>query len=245
MTGYSEVIGADWNAPLGIGRRRSVDLSCPCRLQRLGQKERNQPVPLPNLFILGPRPPLTIVTTWHMLLFRSQESAKDRLAVGPPEKRQCSQEGKRKGQMSSCCFGAILRQSCVFFPLSVSFLSNRNSRPQPLSIHILPKPALANPFESHTSEKSHINIKTSGFKPHRDTFLQHAFSQPLWNHILLKKGHGGEGSTRNANRRRHASDFAFRISSFELGRAPIFPVLSWLVPPEHSAKEHSVRMSRP
>src|SRR5713226_3918511 len=63
--------------------------------------------------------------------------------------------------------------------------------PQPLCFHILIDSASVNPFGSHTSKKSHIYIKTMGFKPFRDTYLQSAFSQTLLNHILNKKGDGG------------------------------------------------------
>jgi len=58
---------------------------------------------------------------------------------------------------------------------------------QPLSFHILMDSASVSPFGAHTSKKSHIYIKTMGFKPFRDTYLQNAFSQTLLNHILPKK----------------------------------------------------------
>src|SRR5713226_7164772 len=63
--------------------------------------------------------------------------------------------------------------------------------PQPLCFHILSNSASVNPFGTHTSTKSHIYIKTMGFKPFRDTYLQSAFSQSLLNHILNKNGDGG------------------------------------------------------
>src|SRR5712692_10613668 len=62
---------------------------------------------------------------------------------------------------------------------------------QPLSFHILMDSASVNPFGSHTSKKSHIYIKTNGFKPFRDTYLQSVISQTLLNHILNKNGDGG------------------------------------------------------
>jgi hypothetical protein len=39
-------------------------------------------------------------------------------------------------------------ESCVLFPLTISFLSQLDLWPQTLSTHILPKPAPANPLES-------------------------------------------------------------------------------------------------
>ncbi len=51
---------------------------------------------------------------------------------------------------------------------------------QPLSFHILMNSASVNPFGAHTSKKSHIYIKTRGFKPFRDTYLQSVISQTLW-----------------------------------------------------------------
>src|SRR6266568_4565674 len=57
---------------------------------------------------------------------------------------------------------------------------------QPLSFHILMNSASVNPFGAHTSKKSHIYIKTMGFKPFRDTYLQSVISQTLLNHILTK-----------------------------------------------------------
>src|SRR6266849_4425089 len=62
---------------------------------------------------------------------------------------------------------------------------------QLLSFHTLMNSASVNPFGTHTSKKSHIYIKTMGFKPFRDTYLQSAFSQSLLNHILNKNGDGG------------------------------------------------------
>ena len=57
---------------------------------------------------------------------------------------------------------------------------------QLLSFHILMNSASVNPFGAHTSKKSHIYIKTRGFKPFRDTYLQSVISQTLLNHILTK-----------------------------------------------------------
>ncbi len=57
---------------------------------------------------------------------------------------------------------------------------------QPLSFHILINSPPANSFDSHTSEKPRIYVKTMGFKPFRDTYLQSAISQTLLNHILTK-----------------------------------------------------------
>ena|SRR6266851_2428561 len=63
--------------------------------------------------------------------------------------------------------GTTLRRVCAFFPLTVSFLSNPDFRPQLLSIHTVEKTAPANPFESHSSEKSRISVKTKPFNPCR------------------------------------------------------------------------------
>src|SRR5712691_7872395 len=65
---------------------------------------------------------------------------------------------------------------------------------QPLSFHILMNSASVNPFGAHTSKKSHIYIKTRGFKPFRDTYLQSAISQTLLNHILTKNRGWGVAS---------------------------------------------------
>jgi hypothetical protein len=75
---------------------------------------------------------------------------------------------------------------------------------QPLSFHILMNSPPANPFDSHTSEKLRIYVKTMGFKPFRDTYLQSAISQSLLNHILTKKRGGGTAEFR-------ISRFEFRI----------------------------------
>ncbi len=64
---------------------------------------------------------------------------------------------------------------------------------QPLSFHILMNSASVNPFGAHTSKKSHIYIKTRGFKPFRDTYLQSVISQTILNHILTKNRGWGEG----------------------------------------------------
>jgi len=66
---------------------------------------------------------------------------------------------------------------------------------QPLSFHILMNSASVNPFGAHTSKKSHIYIKTRGFKPFRDTYLQSVISQTLLNQILTKNRGWGEGPT--------------------------------------------------
>jgi hypothetical protein len=102
-------------------------------------------------------------------------------------------------------FRTTLRRSCVLCPLSLSFHSNPVFRSQILLIHTVAKPAPANSFESHTSKKSHINIKTNGFKPHRDTYLPDPFSQLLCNHILLKTGMGGGGYPANQQTHFHRS----------------------------------------
>src|SRR5713226_7912245 len=75
-------------------------------------------------------------------------------------------------------------------PLTRSPFSTFDS--QLLSFHILMNSASVNPFGTHTSKKSHIYIKTMGFKSFRHTYLQNAFSQTLLNHILTKTGGGGE-----------------------------------------------------
>ncbi len=103
--------------------------------------------------------------------------------------------------MLSSCFGMTLRELCVFFLLTASFRRCSVFHLQLLWRHILPEFHPPKSFESHRSEKSHINIKANGFKPRRDTYLQDAFSQSLWNHILPKKGHGGGGSASLVNRR--------------------------------------------
>src|SRR5712692_10270306 len=66
---------------------------------------------------------------------------------------------------------------------------------QPLSFHILMNSVSVNPFGAHTSKKSHIYIKTRGFKPFRDTYLQTVISQSLLNHILTKNRGWGVGGT--------------------------------------------------
>jgi len=55
------------------------------------------------------------------------------------------------------------------------------------------KNASVNPLESHTNKKPCIYVKTMGFKPFGDTYLQGAFSQSLLNHILIKKCDRGGG----------------------------------------------------
>ena len=109
---------------------------------------------------------------------------------------------KGKKQMPASRFKTARREWCVFFPFSASSSSDLDFRPQPHSIHILLEFVRANSIESHRSEKSHINIKTNGFKPRRDTYLQHAFSQLLCNHIFLQIegwGRGGTGSSTATN----------------------------------------------
>src|SRR6266446_1139838 len=64
---------------------------------------------------------------------------------------------------------------------------------QPLSFHNLMDSASVNPFGSHTSRKSHIYIKTMGFKPFRQTYLKSVISKTLLNQILNKNGDGGGG----------------------------------------------------
>ena len=64
---------------------------------------------------------------------------------------------------------------------------------QLLSFHILINSASLTLLDSHTSQEPQIYIKTMGFKPFRDTYLQSAISQTLWNHILPKTGGGGRG----------------------------------------------------
>ncbi len=65
-------------------------------------------------------------------------------------------------------------------------LRNSTFDSQLLYIHILPRSASVTRLDSHTSQKIGIYIKTHGFKPFRDTYLQAAISQSLLNHILTK-----------------------------------------------------------
>ncbi len=64
---------------------------------------------------------------------------------------------------------------------------------QLLSFHILINSASLTLLDSHTSQEPQIYIKTMGFKPFRDTYLQSAISQTLLNHILPKTGGRGRG----------------------------------------------------
>jgi hypothetical protein len=64
---------------------------------------------------------------------------------------------------------------------------------QLLYAHILPNSASVTRLDSHTSQKTWNYIKTRGFKPFRDTYLQSAISQSLLNHILTKNRGWGVG----------------------------------------------------
>ena len=93
--------------------------------------------------------------------------------------------------MPASRFKANFRESCV--PLF-----GHRPRPNPSTVdaqlfcfHIFTKTAAVNSFESHTSKKSRINIKTNGFKPFRIIFLRGTIPQVLLNHILTKTGGGG------------------------------------------------------
>ncbi len=86
-------------------------------------------------------------------------------------------------------------ESCALKPPQRSCLQHTAFGFQLLYIHILPNSASTSRLDSHTSRKIYIYIKTRGFKPFRDTYLQSAISQSLLNHILTKKrGWGGGGA---------------------------------------------------
>jgi hypothetical protein len=95
----------------------------------------------------------------------------------------------------SCC-GTARTESCARNHRERSCLQDPAFGSQLLYIHILPNSASISPLDSHTSQKSHIYIKTTGFKSFRHTYLHSAISQSLLNHILTKNRVGGGGPPR-------------------------------------------------
>ncbi len=122
---------------------------------------------------------------------------------------------KRKRKMLARRLGTTLRRKCVFFPLSVPSLPDPDFRSQPLLIHTLPKSAPANSFESHSSKKSRINVKTKPFNPSRlrtcDTPPCNSFR---FTHFLKQGGRGrGVPSALSSSCR----SFAPRVSNAMFG----------------------------
>src|SRR5260370_39063177 len=103
-------------------------------------------------------------------------------AFRPPEVLHRVRKGKRKSKLLLALFKP--QHGYMFLSATASPFSTFDS--QLLSFHILIDSASVSPFGAHTSKKSHIYIKTIGFKPFRDTYLQSAISQSLLNHILPK-----------------------------------------------------------
>ena len=90
-------------------------------------------------------------------------------------------------------YGTARTESCARKHRERSCLQDPAFGSQLLYIHILPNSASISPLDSHTSQKNCIYIKTRGFKPFRDTYLQSGISQGLLNHILTKNRVGGGG----------------------------------------------------
>ena len=111
-------------------------------------------------------------------------------------------------------------------------LRNSTFDSQLLYIHILPNSASVTRLDSHTSQKTWNYIKTKGFKPFRDTYLQSAISQTLLNHILTKNGGWGVASV-SCESRFHREGGGYEslvsdllLSTFDCGLLTLLPQLA-------------------
>jgi len=108
-------------------------------------------------------------------------------------------------------------------------LRNSTFDSQLLYTHILPKSASISRLDSHTSQKTWNYIKTRGFKPFRDTYLQSAILQSLLNHILTRnRGWGLASVSRESRFHREGGGYEslvsdLLLSTFNCGLLTLLP----------------------
>ncbi len=148
-------------------------------MQRVRERAQFRPS---RFFPIPPNSPLTTDShLWYTYFCRNRQAPRE--GVKPLENAVRTKGRAKEKRMPASPFEIATSRRCVRPPWPEFY----SFHAQPLSFHILMHSASVNPFGAHTSIKSHIYIKTMGFKAFRHTYLQSVFPQTLLNHILTKK----------------------------------------------------------